>query len=498
MRFSNFCRLSVGLCLCASGSEAFSGSLSAEEMKTLKAQIKAEILAEMKAEQKKELAKLSKGAHFNNVKKPANQGEVGLASKGEKPVKPSTPVDDGRYKGYMKSESMNTYYGLYGRVAFNASYANHPTGQGYATSTMFANLDKDAIGKIGTEYRTNEFRCGGKNSRFGFKTVTPFASANGEKEIRTKMELDFCGETDTSEKVTNAYKPRCRYAYVEMGQLLVGLNDSVFNFGDAGMMGSVDVTGPVGETFVRQGQVRYTHKLNDGAEWVTALENPETDAVDRTGDDTKKYKANRSNSLDIIPDLASKFTQPIERGKVFFAGVLRYLRVNHKNNRFTKKVGYGVGGGVNYELTDNDVVTATLRMGNGAGRYVSDGSISCGMVKNVEVEGVDRVDLHKSVASVLTLQHYWDKENQISSNVGLGFAHGWLSKGIKEGGYDKDKKFVLGGLFKTGYSVHVNLIWSPIKDVIDLGTEYAYGDARLTDNRNIIVNRIAFGLTYKF
>ncbi|MDR1475004.1 MAG: hypothetical protein LBI30_00570, partial [Holosporales bacterium] len=403
----------------------------------------------------------------------------------------SEPVSDEKYKGYMKSESMKTYININGKICFNASYANHPTGQGYAGANIFKDLTPDAIkANTGTASRVKEFRCGVKGSRLGFSTITPVAWNGDTKDFATKLEFDLAGETDTDEKVSNSLKPRCRHAYVGVGPLLIGQTDSVFCDANTGMINGVDVTTSAGGCNIRQSQIRYTYDFQDNAKWITALENPETDGIDKDGSDTKKYDSARSNSLDIVPDLVSKLAYKLEKIEWSVSGLLRYLRVRHKDNQFSKKAGYGLAFGGRFYATDKDTFTASLRAGNGAGRYICDGAIAGAFVKNADAKNKNGIDLQKSLGLVLAVQHYWDKQNDIRSNLGIGYTYASLAEVLKE---NKVK-----GALNHGYSVHANLLWSPIKNVLDLGVEYVYGHALMASKNRIIVNRIACCLSYAF
>ncbi|MDR1032264.1 MAG: hypothetical protein LBL30_04055 [Holosporales bacterium] len=475
----------IGGYLLAAGCEQVLGAkLSAEELAALKAQLKAEILAEIRAEQaeEKQKALAESKKHVEKIK-PTEALAVVSDNAALKPVK------DNKYKGHIKSESMKSYWKFDGRIAFNASYANHPTGQGYATPNIFSDLRSGAV-KAGTNDRTGEFRWGAKNSRLGFSTITPVAWGEDTKDFSTKIELDLNGESDSDEQVTNALKPRCRHVYVSIGPLLIGQTNSLFASSLSGMIDGVDVTGPAGDCCIRQPQIRYTYEFSDKDKiWMVAMENPETDGVDKSGEAAKKYDANRSNSLDIVPDLVSKFVYKLDGMELSFAGLLRRLRIKHKDNKFSRATGYGLMAEGKFYLTELDIFTASLRVGNGAGRYICDGAISGVYVKNSGDYGKNDIDKQKSFGTVLAIQHYWDKAHEIRSNLGIGFAYAALANDLK-----KNKVSTL----KSGYSVHANLVWTPIPDVLELGVEYVYGYAWMASEHHIIVNRLACALTYMF
>ncbi|MDR1365816.1 MAG: hypothetical protein LBJ03_01850 [Holosporales bacterium] len=477
----------VGGCLLASGCEQVLGArLSVEELAILKAQLKAEILAEIRAEQAKEKHKTFAESK-KHVEKIKPTETVAIVDDNEKSA--AKPVRDGKYKGHIKSESMKTYWKFDGRVAFNASYANHPTGQGYATSNIFSDLKYDAA-KAGTNDRAKEFRCGAKNSRLSFSTITPVAWGEDTKDFKTRLELDLNGKSDSDEQVTNAIKPRCRHVYVSIGPLLIGQTSSLFAGSVSGMIDGIDVTSPAGDCCIRQPQIRYTYDFPDKSKkWMVAMENPETDGIDKGGGQAKKYDANRSNSLDIVPDLVSKFICKLDGMELSFAGLLRRLRIRHKDNKFSSATGYGLGAEGKFYLTELDTFTAALRVGNGAGRYICDGAISGVYVKNAGDYSKNDIDKQKSLGTVLAIQHYWNKANSIRSNLGIGFAYAALADDLK-----KNKVSAL----KHGYSVHANLVWTPVPDVLELGVEYVYGYAWMASEHHIIVNRLACGLTYMF
>jgi hypothetical protein len=101
-----------------------------------------------------------------------------------------------------------------------------------------------------------------KETRLGFKVM--------HDDILAVVEMDYYGGTGT-QAISNSDKPRIRHAYIKAGNWMIGQNWSTFMPLHT-LAETLDFGGAhVGESFLRQGQVRYT---NNGFSF--AIENSET------------------------------------------------------------------------------------------------------------------------------------------------------------------------------------------------------------------------------
>jgi hypothetical protein len=141
---------------------------------------------------------------------------------------------------------------------------------------------------IGSETGDKSFRLHARQSRLWLKTAKPTTIG----DVRTHIEGDFFG-AGGNETFSNSRTFRVRHAYGTVGGLLVGQSWTNFMQFTA-YPDTVDFNGPMGSSFIRQAQVRYTGNTAGGSEWSVALENPEAsgfaDMKDRFPDVTARVK----------------------------------------------------------------------------------------------------------------------------------------------------------------------------------------------------------------
>lgn len=102
------------------------------------------------------------------------------------------------------------------------------------------------------------------------KSDTPFGPA------RAFFEADFFGPVDLgTPTVSNSHTFRLRHAFGELGPVLAGQTWSTF-IDPTTYPEILNFTGPGGESFMRQGQVRYTQNFGGGFTGAIAVENPQS------------------------------------------------------------------------------------------------------------------------------------------------------------------------------------------------------------------------------
>ena len=105
---------------------------------------------------------------------------------------------------------------------------------------------------------------------------------NSKQELlKAVVEGDFFGGGTNSplgsENISNSSSFRIRHAFVEYGSWLVGQTWS--NYVDvASYPETLDFSNDTGQAFLRQGQLRFQHRVND-FDFSYSLENPESDLV---------------------------------------------------------------------------------------------------------------------------------------------------------------------------------------------------------------------------
>lgn len=155
------------------------------------------------------------------------------------------------------------------------------------------------VGNNGVKEDTNETRFNVRESRFNIKYQ--YADMTGF------LEWDFYDDQQpkgTTETVTGGHSLRLRHAFIQKGKWKVGQTWSTF-MPLVSIAEALDFGGAhVGQTFVRQGQIRYT---DGGLE--LALENGST----------------QSGISQSIPDAVARYTFKGDWGQVAVAGLLRNL-----------------------------------------------------------------------------------------------------------------------------------------------------------------------------
>ena len=160
---------------------------------------------------------------------------------------------------------------------------------------------------VGGENESRDIDFHAKSSRLNFESVM---NVDGQKVVGF-VEFDFL-TTDGNERVTNAYQPQLRHAYLTYDKWLFGQSWSTFQ-NVAALPEMLDFIGPTdGTVFVRQAQVRYTR-----GPWQFSMENPETTFGDpvAVSDDG------------MIPDLVGRYNFSGDWGSLSIAGIYRDLNL---------------------------------------------------------------------------------------------------------------------------------------------------------------------------
>ena len=130
-----------------------------------------------------------------------------------------------------------------------------------------------------------------KETRFWLKSNTPI----GGGDISTYFEIDFLGQQG-DERVGNSSSARIRHASLQWNRWTVGQTWTNF-FNVSTLPAYLDFVGPVGTTFGRQAQFRYTVPTSNGS-LAFSLENPETTLTPFGGGD--RIDADDSRYPDVV------------------------------------------------------------------------------------------------------------------------------------------------------------------------------------------------------
>lgn len=238
------------------------------------------------------------------------------------------------------------------------------------------------IGNNAVKPDTTETRFNVRESRFNIKYQY--------QDFKGVLEWDFYDDqqpTGSSETVTGGHSLRLRHAYIQHDRWLVGQTWSTF-MPLTSIAEALDFGGAhVAQTFIRQGQIRYT---NDGLE--LALENGST----------------QSGISQSIPDAVGRYTLKRDWGQVAVAGLVRQLDDGGDISKADgTQFSYNIHGKIKTFGKDDFRFSYN---GGRSGRYVSPGA-------NIGDAAIDG-DILKTTAYTLAYRHFWN--DNLRSNLYFG------------------------------------------------------------------------------
>jgi hypothetical protein len=302
------------------------------------------------------------------------------------------------------------------------------------------------------EARKGHFRAHARQSRLNVESRTPTPLGT----FRTFVEGDFFGDAgSTDDLVSNSTFMRIRQAYGELGGFLVG--QAWTNFMElAAIPETVEFNGPVGQNFLRQGQLRYTHRLNDNQSLLFSAENPSNDIAVFGSQGTSNH----------MPDLTARFQQRGKWGVFSVYALTRRLSNDQRGNggRYDAAQGWGLGAGGSINTVGKDKIQFMASYGNGFGRYLLQSAFQAG---GVDANG--DIVLTKSYGGDISYQHWWNDKWRSTFVYGIvrnrNIAENMGSFATSPGD---------GGPSNKVESFHGNVMWSPWQDTT-FGLEYIWG-----------------------
>jgi len=288
--------------------------------------------------------------------------------------------------------------------------------------------------------------------------------------VDTAIEGDFFG-AGGNELFSNSTSFRIRHAYGEYntpgGSFLAGQTWTLF--GGFNYASVVDFFGPNGQTFLRQGQVRWTHPSG----FAVSLENPETFfGFGQT-----------ATSVDELPDLVGKWTGGPggAGGSYSLSGVVRQVGgtgTGIDGAAFDDTAtAWGLHAGGSWDL-DAFMFTLGAAYGDGLGRYHL-ANTSAGVVGVAgELETIEQLGVTAGLS--------FDTSDTSSINVSLGYS-------------DRDDEFaaLTPTADEEGVSLHTNYMWSPWPGT-NFGIEVIYGQRDQFNGEDGDATRVQFGAQRSF
>ncbi len=238
------------------------------------------------------------------------------------------------------------------------------------------------VGNNGVKEDTNETRFNIRESRFNIKYQ--------HSDVTGVLEWDFYDDqqpTGTTETVTGGHSLRLRHAFIQSGKWKVGQTWSTF-MPLVSIAEALDFGGAhVGQSFVRQSQVRYT---DGGLE--LAIENPST----------------QSGISQSIPDLVGRYTFKGDWGQVAVAGLVRNLDNGGDETKADgSQLSYNIHGRIKAYGKDDFRFSYN---GGSPGRYVSPAA-------NIGDSAING-DIYDIQAYTVAYRHFWTED--LRSNVYFG------------------------------------------------------------------------------
>ena len=314
--------------------------------------------------------------------------------------------------------------------------------------------------------RSGEAYMHARTSRIGIEAATPTQWG----QLMAKVEGDFNNDPRTgnsavygdlkniyTQQATNSYDFRLRHAYFQLGPWLVGQTWSTFMDID-NTPETVDFNGPIGSTFIRQPQIRYTYVTPQYGNFTAAIENSSSYVLDSTGTAT-------ADGFAKVPDLVLRWDRALPWGSLSLRAVSHELRVDNGSNVDQSRRGYGLAASGQIKTVGDDFISWIVTGGHGIGRYFN-------YIEGAAYDATtNKILMEKSLGIVLGYQRKFNDTFRMNFVLGTqkNYNNDYTDFAIANG--------FGGGQFGVNRRVtqaHIGGIWNPIKQV-DVGAEYIWG-----------------------
>ena len=367
---------------------------------------------------------------------------------------PTPEDDDGSasaysFGGYVKLDAHVTDYGN-GDVA-----PSNPIRQFYIPALVPVN---------GEPTEGPDYRMQAQETRFSLKSDHDLA--NGKK-AQTYIEFDFFLSDLGDERVSNSFQPRMRHAYFKYDKWLFGQTWTTFQ-DVAALPENLDFIGPAEATpFGRQPMIRYTNGPIE-----VAIENSQTTLTPNGGG------GRIVTDDDAIPDLTARYTMKLgDGGYVKVAGLLRSLYYDI-DGQSDDTLGYGLSISGKHFFGRDDI-RWMASAGSGMGRYFGVNVANGGVL---DAEG--NIEAISQWGAFASYRHFW--KGSWRSNLTIGYSAN-----------DNPVNLTGVGVTKDVYSLHANLLYSPVPRMT-VGGEFIYAKRQLESGVDGDLSRLLFSAKYAF
>ena len=305
-----------------------------------------------------------------------------------------------------------------------------------------------------------------KETRFWLKSYTPTERG----DVTTHFEIDFLLGQQGNERVGNSYSPRVRHASVSWDRWTFGQTWTNF-FNTSVLPDYLDFVGPVGVTFGRQAQIRYTAPTADG-NWSVSLENPLTTLTPYGGG--PRIDADDSS----VPDLVVRRNWTGGWGNFSIAALVRELKIDAMEIE-DSELGGAISLAGKFTLSDGDDFRWQINYGNALGRYMGLNSFNVGAL-----DASSNIVLSTQYGVLAAYRHMWN--DRLHSSLGVSFSAADNDTGIS--GFAVPRNY---------QSAHADIIWSPVNRM-SIGAEYIWGRREDESGDNGTLNRLQFSAKYLY
>jgi len=262
-----------------------------------------------------------------------------------------------------------------------------------------------------------------------------------------------------------------------LGNSLIGQTWGTFNGGGAFGPPTIDFNGPVGQTFIRQAQIRYTYKVDDNLTLMGLIENPQTVTGNAVGDDPR----------DLVPDFVVRGDYGGSWGKFSLSGLARRLKVETGATE-DEAFAWGLGGHMQINTVGKDNFRVMVQGGDGIGRYHLD-NVLAGVNDAFFNAATSSLDTVESIGGWIVYTHWWTDTLRSTANIGYTT-------------FDNPALTTAGGVVPVTtpeeiWGGHINLFWSPVPKA-NLGLEYSLFNGERENGTDGQISRIQFGAQYVF
>jgi len=281
-------------------------------------------------------------------------------------------------------------------------------------------------------------------------------------EVKTVFEFDLFG----SGKDVGATAFHLRHANIQVGKFLIGQANSVF--ADMEVYANlIDYMGPNGAVFSRNIQIRYTPILTKTQTFAIALERPGA-----TGDKGEYGEDFVYGSLldDVafrfsVPDLSAEYRYTGNWGYLELAGIVRSIKwVDNNTDAYDihgKATGWGLSLSTKLQITKNVIFRGAFTTGAGVQNYMNDADADVGIIRQYDNA---RTPINGKAIPMNAVVAYFDIN--WSPQLSTAFGYSIMDNKTTDG--------QLSTAYKTGQYASVNLLYSPINNLV-LGPELQWG-----------------------